>query len=160
VLKVGEGGRGVNVHALGRVHAQFDRVLDTLADKLPAVVDHLETARADVLANTRVPEGDPATALVQQSRRYRAAVPIDTWLTAVLDPADPSILERIMADFLAEAANPYAGWAATTPSSTGPTVTISTAGATTASRRPRVGTGTRPETPADPGSSPVRTHVH
>jgi transposase-like protein len=38
------------------VHAQFDRVLDTLADKLPAVVDHLEQARADVLAFTAFPK--------------------------------------------------------------------------------------------------------
>jgi putative transposase len=38
------------------VHAQFDRVLDTLADKLPAVVDHLEQARADVLAFTGFPK--------------------------------------------------------------------------------------------------------
>jgi transposase-like protein len=38
------------------VHEQFDRVLDTLTDKLPAVVDHLETARADVLAFTGFPK--------------------------------------------------------------------------------------------------------
>jgi transposase-like protein len=38
------------------VHEQFDRVLDALADKLPAVVDHLESARADVLAFTAFPK--------------------------------------------------------------------------------------------------------
>jgi putative transposase len=38
------------------VHEQFDRVLDALADKLPAVVDHLEAARADVLAFTAFPK--------------------------------------------------------------------------------------------------------
>ncbi len=38
------------------VHEQFDRVLDALADKLPAVVDHLETARADGLAFTAFPK--------------------------------------------------------------------------------------------------------
>jgi transposase-like protein len=38
------------------VHAQFDRVLDALADKHPAVVDHLEAARADVLAFTGFPK--------------------------------------------------------------------------------------------------------
>ena len=32
------------------VHAQYDRNLDTLRDKLPAVADHLDSARADVLA--------------------------------------------------------------------------------------------------------------
>jgi putative transposase len=39
------------------VHAQFDRVLTALVDKLPAVADHLETARADVLAFTAFPKG-------------------------------------------------------------------------------------------------------
>jgi transposase-like protein len=38
------------------VHDQFDRVLDALADKLPAVVNHLEAARADVLAFTAFPK--------------------------------------------------------------------------------------------------------
>jgi transposase-like protein len=38
------------------VHDQFDRVLDALAGKLPAVVDHLEAARADVLAFTAFPK--------------------------------------------------------------------------------------------------------
>jgi putative transposase len=37
------------------VHAQFDRVIDTLHEKLPRVADHLETARADVLAFTGFP---------------------------------------------------------------------------------------------------------
>jgi putative transposase len=38
------------------VHAQFDRVLDQIAaNKLPAVVDHLEAARDDVLAFTSFP---------------------------------------------------------------------------------------------------------
>jgi transposase-like protein len=38
------------------VNAQFDRVLDTLADKLPKVAAHLEAARADVLAFTAFPK--------------------------------------------------------------------------------------------------------
>ena len=38
------------------VHAQFDRVLDALTDKLPAVADHLDAARADVLAFTAFPK--------------------------------------------------------------------------------------------------------
>ena len=38
------------------VHAQFDRVLDALTDKLPRVAEHLETARADVLAFTAFPK--------------------------------------------------------------------------------------------------------
>ncbi len=38
------------------VHAQFDRVLDALADKLPTVAEHLDAARADVLAFTAFPK--------------------------------------------------------------------------------------------------------
>jgi len=38
------------------VHAQFDRVLDTLTTKLPAVAAHLEAARADILAFTAFPK--------------------------------------------------------------------------------------------------------
>ena len=38
------------------VHAQFDRVLDGLHDKLPAVAEHLEGARADILAFTAFPK--------------------------------------------------------------------------------------------------------
>ncbi len=38
------------------VHAQFDRVLDTLAEKLPKVAEHLDAARGDVLAFTGFPK--------------------------------------------------------------------------------------------------------
>jgi putative transposase len=38
------------------VHAQFDRVVDALAEKLPAVADHLDGARADILAFTAFPK--------------------------------------------------------------------------------------------------------
>ena len=38
------------------VHAQFDRIVDALADKLPAVATHLEDARADILAFTAYPK--------------------------------------------------------------------------------------------------------
>ncbi len=38
------------------VHAQFDRVLDALLDKLPKVTEHLEAARADLLAFTAFPK--------------------------------------------------------------------------------------------------------
>ena len=33
------------------MHAQYDKMLDTLTGKLPAVVEHLDAARGDVLAN-------------------------------------------------------------------------------------------------------------
>ena len=38
------------------VHAQFDRVLQGLYEKLPAVAEHLEGARADILAFTVFPK--------------------------------------------------------------------------------------------------------
>ncbi|GMA22160.1 IS256 family transposase [Arsenicicoccus piscis] len=38
------------------VHAQFDRVVDALAEKLPDVAEHLEDARADILAFTPFPK--------------------------------------------------------------------------------------------------------
>src|SRR5689334_9101360 len=38
------------------VHAQFDRIVDALADKLPAVAAHLDAARADILAFTAFPK--------------------------------------------------------------------------------------------------------
>src|SRR4051794_37397783 len=38
------------------VHAQFDRVVDALTDKLPAVADHREQARPDILAFTAFPK--------------------------------------------------------------------------------------------------------
>ena len=38
------------------MHAQYDRILDALADKLPAVAAHLDHARADVLAFTHFPK--------------------------------------------------------------------------------------------------------
>jgi putative transposase len=38
------------------VHAQFDRIVDALADKLPAVATHLEDARTDILAFTAFPK--------------------------------------------------------------------------------------------------------
>jgi putative transposase len=38
------------------VHAQFDRVVEALAEKLPAVAEHLEEARADILAFTAFPK--------------------------------------------------------------------------------------------------------
>jgi transposase-like protein len=38
------------------VHAQFDRVVDALHEKLPAVAEHLENARVDILAFTPFPK--------------------------------------------------------------------------------------------------------
>ena len=38
------------------VNDQFDRIVDALANKLPAAAEHLETARADILAFTAFPK--------------------------------------------------------------------------------------------------------
>jgi putative transposase len=38
------------------VAAQYDRIFDALADKLPKVADHLENARPDLLAFTAFPK--------------------------------------------------------------------------------------------------------
>jgi transposase-like protein len=38
------------------VHAQFDKLLEAVAEKLPEVHDHLEEARADILAFTAFPK--------------------------------------------------------------------------------------------------------
>ncbi len=38
------------------VHAQFDRIVDALTDKLPQVAAHLDAARADILAFTAFPK--------------------------------------------------------------------------------------------------------
>jgi putative transposase len=38
------------------VAAQYDRIVDALSDKLPKVADHLENARADLLAFTAFPK--------------------------------------------------------------------------------------------------------
>jgi len=51
------------------VHAQFDRVVDALTGKLPTVAEHLETARADILAFTAFPKRGLAPDLVQQPQR-------------------------------------------------------------------------------------------
>ena len=59
------------------VVAQSDRVLDALSDKLPKVAEHLDAARADVLAFTAFPK-DLAPNLVAQSSdstRRSAAAP-------------------------------------------------------------------------------------
>jgi putative transposase len=62
------------------VNAQYDRVLDALSDKLPAVAEHLDLARADVLAFAAFPKElwrqiSGATTLRNGSTARSAAAP-------------------------------------------------------------------------------------
>jgi transposase-like protein len=55
------------------VQAQFDRILDALAEKFPVVAQHLDAARADILAFTAFPK--PAWRQIWSNNPPRTAEP-------------------------------------------------------------------------------------
>ena len=95
------------------MHEQYDRNPDALSGKLPAVAEHLDTARADVLAFSSFPKGiwlqiwrnnrrernaQPGTVFVLVRQVPETATPtFDDWLAQLSDVhlAEPSRILRI-----------------------------------------------------------------
>ncbi|WP_405060293.1 methyltransferase domain-containing protein [Kribbella sp. NBC_01505] len=84
--------------------------VDGLSDKLPFDDESVDVVRCErVLQHVE----DPAGSVREMARVLRPGgriVLIDTdWQTAIIHPADPDVLQRMVASFLAQAANPYSG---------------------------------------------------
>ncbi|MFK4089355.1 methyltransferase domain-containing protein [Kribbella sp. NPDC020789] len=101
---------GLREEAVRRGPAGQGEFVDGLADKLP-----FDDESIDVLRCERVLQhvDDPAGSVREMARVLRPGgriVLIDTdWQTAIIHPADPEVLRRMVDSFLAQAANPYSG---------------------------------------------------
>ncbi|GAB3953330.1 hypothetical protein GCM10029976_093290 [Kribbella albertanoniae] len=84
--------------------------VDGLSDKLPFDDESVDVVRCErVLQHVE----DPAGSVQEMARVLRPGgriVLIDTdWQTAIVHPADPDVLQRMISSFLSHAANPFSG---------------------------------------------------
>ena len=115
---VGPDGRAIGVEPSAGFRAEAVRraaeanveFVDGYAGALP-----FEAESVDVLRSERVLQhvADPAGAVQDMARVLRPGgriALIDTdWSTAIVHPADPAVLQRMVDYFLADSANPYSG---------------------------------------------------
>ncbi|MEV4264118.1 methyltransferase domain-containing protein [Kribbella sp. NPDC049584] len=101
---------GLRAEALRRAAGADVEYVDGHAEALP-----FEDESVDVLRSERVLQhvDDPAAVVKEMARVLRPGgriVLIDTdWGTAIIHPADPDVLQRMVGYFLHETANPYSG---------------------------------------------------
>lgn len=119
--RVGPGGRAVGVEPSPGLRAESLRRAQALGAGGIEVVDAdalalpFEDALFDVVRCERVLQHikDPARAVTEMARVLKPGgrlVLIDTdWATAILHPADPDVLARMIGHFHNESANPYSG---------------------------------------------------
>ncbi|MER7245710.1 methyltransferase domain-containing protein [Kribbella sp. NPDC000426] len=101
---------GLRAEAVRRAVGADVEYVDGHAEALP-----FEDESVDVLRSERVLQhvDDPAAVVKEMARVLRPGgriVLIDTdWGTAIIHPADPDVLQRMVGFFLRESANPYSG---------------------------------------------------